>query len=258
MKKASSHKVQQNTGYQSYEMPVFRKLHTGYLLLGFLLWMLLTGCDMEKDRQDKYKASINPENGKIVEVNGEKFRIIYIGGVRFRFPDTDQFRWVGGQYASSPLTDGIDMSLYRLEVQPGKVPGTKSYRWFYGDIEKPDPISVQIRGTIEPVEIDSTKEPSLPRHMSPTIYIGHDDVNLGLKVFSHKDSPKIPSYAYPLTPLEHPVYIPDISAMYINYAPKVKAEVDLKNMGNLSIDPNWKEIYFEVVNTLNQYREDKQ
>lgn len=220
--------------------------------------LFLFGCKPdEQENLEKYQATVNPENGRLVTVNGEKFRIVYIGGVRFRFPDTDQFRWVGGQHTSSPLTDGIDMSLYRLEVKPATVERKESYRWFYGDIEKPYPISVQVRGTLEAADIDSRKEPKLPPHMNPAIYIAHDDLNLGLKVFSHKNSPKFPSYAYPLIPLEHPVYISSISSMYVNFAPKVKAEVDLKNMGNLSIDPNWKEIYFEVVNTLNKYREDK-
>lgn len=60
------------------------------------LFTLLIGCDYEKHKAEKYRASVNPENGKIVEVDGEKFRIVYIGGVRFRFPDTPQFG--GGGY----------------------------------------------------------------------------------------------------------------------------------------------------------------
>jgi len=72
-----------------------------YLCFIAFLLVILMGCNpSEQDKRDKYQETVNPENGKFVEVNGERFQIIYIGGTPFRFPNTRQFRVVGGRHAS--------------------------------------------------------------------------------------------------------------------------------------------------------------
>jgi hypothetical protein len=225
-------------------------------LLWFLLLMLLTGCgESAKEKRDKYQATLPSDNGKVVEVNGEKFRIVYIGGVRFRFPDTNQFRSVGGDSASSPTHDGIDLDLYR----PVKVPGVQSYKWFYGNIEKSAPISVQVRGRTEPKVMDRTKNSGLLPYMHPLNYIVHDDIKLGLRIFRPKDFPDMNEYAYPLIPLEHELYIIYDDFIEVIYAPKVDVKIDLMHRTREihSIPSDWKEIYLDTVNILNKYREDK-
>jgi hypothetical protein len=223
-------------------------------LLWFLLLMLITGCgESEKEKRDKYQATLPSDNGKQVEVNGEKFRIAYIGGVRFRFPDTDQFRTVGGKNASQAETDGIDIDLYR----PVKVPGVQSYKWFYGNIEKSAPIYVQVRGRAKPEVMDRTRNTGLLRFMNPSDYIVHDDFKLGLRIYSPKEHPDTQYHAYPLIPLEHELYIVYKNFIHINYAPKVDIRIIQYSEGRSFIAPDWKEIYLDTVKILNKYREDK-
>jgi hypothetical protein len=229
-------------------------------LLGFLLLAILTGCDVEKHKRDNYRASVNPEHGKIVEVNGEQFRIVYIGGVRFRFPDTYQFGWTG-PYATDPTTDGVSISFNWPDVPPGKVPGIK-FISLDPPIGMSNQVDVIVMGRTEPIEIDKSKTVGLPSFLNPANYIVHDDLTLGLRILSPKEYPGLPSYAYSLTddaltPLEHqPVTLSSAETIYFNYAPKIWVRINMTGwIGH--INPNWKGIYLGVVETLNKYREDK-
>lgn len=226
-------------------------------LLGFLLFTLITGCDL--DSAEKNKPPVNPEHGKRVEINGEKFRIIYIGGVRFRFPDNDTFYW------ASPSGD-INIHLDWPNIPPGKVPETKPLQWLDGKIHRNNQVEVIVRGTIEPITVDTSKTVGLPSFLNPANYIVHDDLKLGLRIYSPKEAPTFPSFAFSLTedaltPLEHqPVMVSDGGSIYFNYAPKIKVRISMMGWHGLglgTVDPNWKSTYLGVVETLNKYREDK-
>lgn len=236
---------------------------TRWLFLLSIL-ILVMGCKPEEqERREKYQTTVNPENGKIVEVNGEKFRIVYIGGVRFRFPINNQFGWIGG-HASDPTTNGMDIDLYWPDIPPGKAPGTKYAKWLDGKYEVSNLIIVLVRGrSEEEVMLRDNKTPEQWFNLTPTNYIVRDNKELGLRTFTSKKQPKDHitqdwfQYAYTLTEdaIEHwsgkPVEIL-YGHIHFNYAPKVRVEIRLPGY----IDKNWKDTYLGVVETLNKYRED--
>jgi hypothetical protein len=226
--------------------------------LGFLLWLLLTGCDWDSTK--KNKPPINLDHGKRVEINGEKFRIIYIGGVRFRFPDNDTFVW------ASQVGD-ININLYWPNIPPGKAPGTKSFRWLEDKSERTNAVNVIVRETSEPIEFDKSKTLEQQFNLSPSDYIIRDDLTLGLRTFVSKiASQKLIDngyfdYAYSLTddaqtPWGHqPVMVFGESISFM-YTPQVRVRITMMGW-NDHINPNWKGIYLGVIETLNKYREDK-
>lgn len=170
----------------------------------FFALLLVMGCKSEnQERREQYQASVNPENWKIVKINGEQFRIVYIGGVRFKFPDTRQFRVVGGRHASQAEGDGIDMELYRLDVQKDKVTGEGFTRWLDGDIEKSYVPIAQVRGTTKPIETDPLKGPLVPSQYQLSQEFCHDDLSSGLRLCGSKDFPKHPIIGYSLNPLKY-------------------------------------------------------
>jgi len=216
------------------------------------------GCDL--DSSEKNKPPVNPDHGKRVEINGEKFRIIYIGGVRFRFPDNNTFVW------SSLSGDGIHIHLDWPNIPPGKVPETKPLQWLDGKIHRNNQVEVQIIGKEEPIQIDTSKTVEQRWNLGPPNYIAHDDLTLELRIYSPKEAPTFPSYAFSLTddaltPLEHqPVKIMDGGSIYFYYAPKVQVRIFMMGWHGLglgTVDPNWKSTYLGVLETLNKYREDK-
>lgn len=216
--------------------------------------LLVIGCKPEEqERREKYQATVNHENGRLVTVKGETFRIIYIGGVRFRFPDTTQYRWIGGAYATQPEADGIDMELFRPEIQKDKVTGEGFTRWLDGDIEKSYAPIAQVRGTTKPVETDALKSPPVPSQYQLSEEFCHDDVPLGLRVCGSKYFPKRPSIAYPLSPLKYKIYIFE-NFMRINFRPNVAVRVYME--GSLPLNPDWKRIYTITINLLDKYFED--
>jgi hypothetical protein len=249
------------------------KFITGQRLGDYARWllflpilMLLIGCKSEEqDRREKYRTTVNPENGKLVTVKGEKFRIVYIGGVRFQFPDTPdrQFGWTG-QFAASPITDGVDMHFYWPDIPRGKAPGTKYAKRLDGKYEVSNLIIVLVRGrSEEEIMLRDNKTPEQWFNLSATNYIVRDNKELGLRTFTSKKQLKDRiaqdwfQYAYTLTEdaIEpwsgKPVEIL-YGSIHFNYAPKVRVEIRLP--GN--IDKNWKDTYLGVVETLNKYRED--
>jgi hypothetical protein len=227
------------------------KIYSIWLLVVLLL-MLLMGCDSEKDRRDKYQATVNPENGKIVEVNGEKFRIVYIGGVRFRFPITFGLGWTG-VYANKPETESVGIGLYWPDIPPGKAPGTERSR--------NNSVSVLVMGKKEPVKIDKSVTIEQKNRLNPADYIVRDDMKLGLRTFSPKEFPNFRSYAYSLTedavtPWGHEPVMISSEYIYFIYAPQIEVRIEMWREKE-DIDPNWKGIYLGVVETLDKYREDK-
>ena len=222
----------------------------------FFALLLVMGCKSEdQERQEQYQASVNPENGKTLEVNGEEFRIVYIGGVRFKFPDTRQFRVVGGRHATQPETDGIDMELYRLDVQKDKVTGKETFRWLDGDIEKPSFVIAQVRGTTEPVETDPLKGPPVPIQYQLSQEFCHDDLSSGLRLCGSKDFPKHPIIGYSLKPLKYEMYIYH-NFMHINFRANVDVRIDMNDMKlNINPNPDWLRIYTIAINLLDKYSE---
>jgi hypothetical protein len=222
-------------------------------LLGLLLFTLLTGCDL--DSSEKNKPLVNPDHGKRVEINGEKFRIIYIGGVRFRFPDNDTFIW------ASLSGDGIHIHLDWPNIPPGKAPETKYIEWLDGKIHRNNQVEVRVIGKEEPFQIDTSKTVEQRWNLTPDKYIAHDDLTLGLKIYSPKEAATFPSYAFPLTPLEHyPVLLMSGNSIYFDYSPRIQIKIFMMGWDGLglgTIAPIWKETYLGVVETLNKYREDK-
>jgi hypothetical protein len=243
---------------------------TQHILLRYARWLLfllslywLAGCDPyqdEKRKVAKYQAAVNPENGRIVEVNGQEFRIVYIGGMRFRFPNTNQFRW-NGSFATSSSSDGVSIYLLWPDIQSGKSPETK-FMAMEGDIGRNNNIEVQVRGKDKPVIIDKNKEFGLPYYLNPDDYIIRDDLELGLRKFVSKSTSKELidkgsfDYAHSLTndatePWSgRPIVV---SRGFINfmYAPKVSVRII-----TMGIPQDWKGIYLRAIETLNKYRED--
>jgi RTX calcium-binding nonapeptide repeat (4 copies) len=206
--------------------------------------VFLTACKSEdQERQEQYQATVNHENGRLVTVNGEKLRIVYIGGVRFRFPDTRQFRVVGGRHANRPEHDGIDMELYRLDIQKDKLTGKEIFRWLDGEIEKPSLFIAQVRGTTKPVDTNPTKEPPVPSQYQLSQEFCHDDLSSGLRLCGSKDFPKHPIIGYSLKPLKYKMYIYS-NFMYINFRANVKVRISMNDMQrNINPNPDWKRIY---------------
>jgi hypothetical protein len=217
-------------------------------LLGFLLFTLLTGCNM--DNPEENKPSINPENGKIVEVNGEKFRITYIGGVRFRFPDTNQF---------GTRSEGVSIHLYWPDIPPSMAPETKPFRWLDGNNYKTNSVEVQVRETREPIEIDTPKTVEDKWRLNSSKYNIYDDLKLGLKIFYPKAHPNLPAYAYSLTndAIEpwggQPIVVSGEFITFM-YAPQVSVRIIMMGWTG-DINPDWKGVYLGVIETLNKYRE---
>jgi hypothetical protein len=240
----------------------------GYLrnLLFLLILQLLVGCDPyqdEKRKVAKYQATVNPENGRIVEINGEEFRIVYIGGVRFRFPEkipNGHIGWTGisGGPVTGPETDGVHISFCWPDIPFGKVPDAKCS----GAPGEGNLIDVIVTGTEMQNETDKSKVFGLPYYVNPDDYIVRDDLKLGLRIFSEKGTPNNPSYAHSLTddaitPVDNKPVIVTNNYIYFRYAPKIEVRINMMMYGN-PINPNWKGIYLGVVETLNKYREDKQ
>lgn len=231
------------------------------------LLMLLIGCDYEKRKAEKYRASVNPENGKIVEVDGEKFRIVYIGGVRFRFPDTRQFGG-GGIYVDKsnehlppdPLINTLYMDLYWPDIPPGKAPGT-TYKALDKLGGRTNSVDVLVKGTDKPIIIDHTKTVEQRHRLDPAIYDVHDDLNLGLRIYNPKTHPDLAEYAVALTedatePWGGQPIVIQTGYIFFSYAPQVRVRIVMTGwLGR--INPDWKGIYLGVVETLNKYREDK-
>jgi len=218
------------------------------MLLGFLLFTLLTGCDL--DSSEKNRPPVNPDHGKRVEINGEKFRIIYIGGVRFRFPDNNTFVWAS-------QSGDIHIHLDWPNIPPGKVPETKYIEWLDGKISRSNQVEVQVIGKEEPIQIDTSKTVEQWWNLGPPNYIVHDDLTLGLKIYSPKEFPTQPAYAFSLTPLEHQPVLVLYGDIFFNYVPKVEVRIHMMGWRGGGISPNWKDTYLGVVETLNKYREDK-
>jgi hypothetical protein len=236
-------------------IPGQRLVDSARWLVCLVALLLMMGCKSEnQEKREQYQATVNPENGKIVKVNGEEFRIVYIGGVRFRFPNTRQFRSAG--FATQPEADGIDMELYRLDVQKDKITGKETFRWLDGDIEKSHLPIAQVRGTTEPVETDPLKGPPMPSQYQYLKESCHDDVALGLKLCGTKYLEKQPIIVYPLNSLKYKMYIYQ-NSMYINFRANVKAIIDMNDMRrNINPNPDWKRIYTITINLLDKYSED--
>lgn len=231
-----------------------------YLLL-FLLIAQLTRCYYAN--VNKYVPINPPDHGQRLEINGEKFRIIYIGGVRFRFPDNDTFIW------PSLVGDGINIHLDWPNIPPGRSPGTKYVEWYEGKIRRNNQVELQVIGKEDAIKIDPNQTVEQLWNLSSSKYVVHDDLALGLRVYSPKEAPSFPAYAVSLTddaftPLDHqPVMVWDGGSIYFYYAPKVEVRVHMMGWGGMGmsmgkIDPNWKSTYLGVLETLNKYREDKQ
>ena len=166
-----------------------RILHNTWLLVGLLL-MLLMGCsESEQAKKEKYLATLPSDHGKTVEVNGKKFSIIYVGGMRFRIPDDGNS--IGDDY--------FHLSFYWPNIPLGKVPGTNPVKWFD---KKPDEARIfiaQVNTRYEPAVVDKTSEPGLEPWDKCSNYIVHDDLTLGLRIFTKKEFPTFPSFAYSLS-----------------------------------------------------------
>jgi hypothetical protein len=231
-------------------------------LLGFLLFTLLMGCNVD-DPEEKARA-VNSEHGKQVEVNGEKFRIIYIGGVRFRFPDTNQFGWTG-PFSTEPTTDGVDISLYWPDIPPGKAPGTKYLKTLDGNNYGTNQVEVIVRGTVAPIVRDPSQTVEERWRLNSDEYIVRDNLELGLKTFVAKNTPKemiergYAHYAYSITkdalePWSNQPVVVNGEFITFMYSPQVSVRISMMGWGGY-INPDWKGIYLGVVETLNKYRE---
>lgn len=217
-----------------------------------LLLMLLTGCESEQDRIDKHQATVNPENGKIIEVNGEKFRIIYIRGVRFRFPKNNTFIMAS--------ESSIHIHLMWPDIPPGKAPETKPIA-LEGRIDKTNFVEVVVDERKDPIESDKSLTFEQRHHLNSDDYIVRDDLQLGLRLFCSKQNPNFVHYAYSLTkdaltPLEREPVVQSGGFIYFDYLPNVAVRIEMMGWMGL-INPDWKGIYLGVIETLNKYREDK-
>jgi hypothetical protein len=208
-------------------------------LLFLLIFQLLVGCDPyqdEKSRRAKYQATVNPDNGRIVEINGEEFRIVYIGGVRFRFPEkisNGHIGWTGasGGPVTKPETDGVDMTLLWPDIPPGKTPRTKYSESSDGKSDRSNIVFVQVRSTSDPIVIETTK--TIEQRLllvDSSNYIVRDDLKLGLRTFSPKEHPNNFSAAYSLlpdvtSPWGHQPITISGGFMDFNYAPKITVQI---------------------------------
>lgn len=206
--------------------------------------------------------SIYPEHGKVLDVNGEKFRIVYLGGQRFRFPMTNEFQWNGGYFEGDYSNRRVDMYLFWPDIPPGKAPETKHY--FYNSA------SDGFKINLVHVKIVGEKESIDPKHIvkqSPVAslsdYIIREDLTRGLRIYFPKQNPDYPAYVYPLsdtliTPLQHePVRVHGNDLISFNYSPTIEVRVSWEGYKPNKNAPDWKGMYLDVVETLNKYREDQ-
>ncbi len=238
MNRASEVKNHQNNTYR-------------WQILWCLLLSLLMGCNV--DNSDEKTGQIGADHGMVFEVNGEKFRIANLGGVRFRFPDN--YTFVVHPHVAY-------MHLNWPDIPPGKASDKKLVP-MKDAMGKTNSVEVLISATNEPVKIEADKSKvfGLPYYVNPDDYIVRDDLKLGLRIFSSKETPNYPSYAYSLnndalTPVDHKPVIVSDNYIYFYYAPRVEIRINMWVYGS-NINPNWKEIYLGVIETLNKYREVK-
>lgn len=230
-------------------------------LIGLLGLTLLAGCD-NMFGWGKKKPVIDPEHGKEIERNWQKFRVYVVGGVRFNVPVSHHVGQVD--------PDGFDMSLLWPNIPPGKAPGIKFTE------SPPDRVGNKTSNQVEVIvrtshegarNIDAYAAFEQQRSVwaSPD-YISRDDAELGLRLFAKKSRPNEAvsepffreGYALNnevLTPYYRLPVVVQGGYIYFIYAPNIHVRISMLGWG--MINPNWKGIYLGVAETLNNYQESK-
>lgn len=230
-------------------------------LLISLVWTVFG--ESEQERIAKYQATLPPDNGKIIEVEGEKFRVVYIGGIRFRFPDNYKFRWFGEFGVSSPSGEGVHISFCWPDIPPGKAPSAKCGDWRRDENVPKNQVEVMLVGVDEPVKIDASKTVEERHRLNNPYYTVRDDPKTGLRIFSLKEIPDVPTDVYSIKndaneSLSGQPVVMSGGYIYFMYASQVQVRINMEGWGGRRINPYWKDIYWSVIAALNNYREDKQ
>lgn len=237
-------------------------------LLGLLGLSLLAGCD-NMFGKDKKKLTMDPEHGKEIERNGQKFTVYVVAGERFVVPVFLQSGYILSGPADSDGVAGFDLHLLWPDIPPNKAPETKFIE------STPDRVGNRTRNQIEVQVHEDTIVRSGDAYQasvqsgswaSPD-YIVRDDLALGLRFFIHKNATQAQiedglfNVAYSLTedartPYYHEPVVVGGDSIAFAYTKNIHIRIIMMGW-NRRINPNWKGIYLGVIETLSNYREDK-
>lgn len=225
-------------------------------LLELMGMTLLVGCD-DMIGKEKKKSMIDPDHDKQIEKNGQKYRIFVVGGTRFLVPDVPQYT-----PANTDGVAGFDLNLAWPDIPLGKSPNTK--------IEKSLPDSdgnqttnlvvVQVHERPASQTGDGYQSYSHTALGLPSRYVFKDDTELRLRMFASKDTPNFFNKGYSLdkeviTPFYHDAVLVDGGFISFLYTPNIHVRIIMYGW-QYRINPNWKDVYLGVVETLNNYREE--
>lgn len=230
-------------------------------LLAILVWFIFFLIDMlfgydayMRSEKVKFPAKIHPEQNEVYDINGQRYRVIYIGGVRFHFPEN---YYLAGNDPGP--TAGVNFGLYWPDIPPGKVPGIK-INALEEQLGKIKSVEVQVRGTEKPIEKTKSKVTGLPYYDNPDDYIIRDDLTLGYRTFIPKSHPRLMMYIYSLNrdaidPWTGEPVVYNLGYINFSYTSRISVRIIISGRG--IANPDWKGIYLGVVETLNKYRQDK-
>ncbi len=219
-------------------------------LLGLFGLTLLVGCDNMFGKQ-KEKSMIDPEHGKTIERNGQKYRVFLAGGIRFVAPDSHQV---------IPRESGdFDMNMFWPNIPPDKAPDTKFTESLPDSVGNRTTNMVTVVVRTAPGQVASFD--SYPAWTSPDL-IAHDDLDLGLRVFIHKNATKSQiengfyNEAYSLdvrTPYSKEPVILGSGLISFMYTKNIYVRLSMHGWST-KMNPDWEGIYLGVVETLNNYQ----
>lgn len=224
-------------------------------LLGLLGLTLLVGCDNMFGKEKK-NPMIDPEHGKTIEKNRQKYRVYVVGGVRFVVPDSP--------YTTDADTDGragFHLNLAWPNIPPGSAPDTKFTQSLPDSVgnRTTNNVDVQVHERSPKLTGDGYQSYSQTALGLPSRYVFKDDLELGLRLFASKDTPNFFNNGYSLnsevkTPYYKEAIIVEGEFIYFLYKTDIVVRIIMR--GWSKINPDWKGIYLGVVETLNNYQEE--
>lgn len=225
-------------------------------LIGLLGLTLLAGCDNMFGKEKK-KSIIDPEHDKEFDKNGQKYRIFVVGGTRFLVPDLPNFT-PSNIHGSS----GFDLRLAWPDIPPGKSPNTKIEESLPDSVgnRTTNLVVVQVHDRHASLTGDGYQFYSQTGLGSPSNFVFKDDLNLGLRLFASKDIPNLFNSGYSLnneitTPYYHEALLIKGNFITFLYTPNIDVRIIMYGWSS-KINPDWKDIYLRVVETLNNYQEE--